>query len=442
MLLSSINKRIESFIFLIYKFSFLFISVPLFFDFGKMEFMIIEFNDYSPLDRPAIPFPVGGLSFLMAVISGYFLLIMRSDKVVAIFKPGTMIIFLFFYVIGLGIHSLYVSGLSLPRFIQLIFPAMLLAILTFPVRREDRLVILKFYVIGLLIVISSHFLSLVLTADNIMSVDDRSEFSLVFGLILYQALVSYPGVLSLAFFLSLAVLYRQLSVLPLVKGRSFTVMISLMVFILGFLGLSSGRKSFLAEFLTGFLIILMMAFFYGLVYRKTSLRSLMSLFLFVVFSFFGAFIYLTNGMSGRFVGSIESGNVDSGRLSILKDAFDFFYNNLDIFMLGAGGSGSPGMHNFFLDQIYRIGIFATFFCYFVFAYLIRRFYKKNNIYSSMNFSKSMYILIFGSCVLWQSMVNSSISQPYYLINVLVSVSFVLFVVFSKDQLHVSRMHTH
>jgi len=428
------GKPISKTFFSVYKILFFFIPIPVFFDFGSFEFFLIAASDYSPFKRPAIPFPVGGFALFLALVIGYFLSLSKSKKIISVFRPLEILVFLFFFVTGMGLYAIYFSGLSVPRFIQLILPVLLVSSLSFPASYQSRVSILKFYISGLFFVIFLHSLSLIITSSDPLSIDDRLEYSSVFGLHIYQALVSYPGVISLALFLFLGVLHRQFSKIPLIKSKIFTFMCLAAVFSAIYLGLASGRKAFVAEFLAGLVIVFGFCFFYALAFQKIFYYSMLSFLLFLTLSLSILFFYMNTNLSQRVRWSLETSNLDSGRISKLSEAFEFFSENLDVLFFGAGGGGAPGMHNFILDQIYRVGIVGAFISYFSFAYLIRRFYKNNNKYLSFGLSRVMFLILVLSCLFWQSMVNASMSQPYYLVNVVVVFSMIIFSVFSVNKL--------
>lgn len=426
------NRILYKLFFGVYSVCFVFIPMPLFYDFGKMDFFIVEFNDGLSYDSPVIPFPVGGISLLLALFIGYFLSILNPKKMIPVFKPSGLLILFLFYVGGFGLYALVFSGLSSPRFVQLILPTVIFSFITFPSSYSDKIRILKCYVCGVALFSISHSLSIFFNSDDFSSVHPTREFPGYFGLLIYQSLVSYPGVVSLTLFMMVAVLFRQLSRNKLVRSNVFTLMAFMLLISQLYIGLSSGRRAFLVESIAALILI---AFSGGIfVFVKTAI-SKRKLFLYVLF-FLAAFsvtlLYLSSGLSSRFLLSLDSGTLDSGRIEILLRAADFFYQNSNILFFGAGGSGAPGMHNFFLDQIYRVGIVGALFSYLVFFFVVRKFYSKNNNFAKFRYARMSFLLIVISCIFVQSMVNASISQPYYLVNVVAVISLTLFVIFHKQ----------
>ena len=152
--------------------------------------------------------------------------------------------------------------------------------------------------------------------------------------------------------------------------------------------------------------------------------------LFVSFFIF----YINTPVSQRVLESIQENTFDSGRVDILGSAFEFFTNNLLVLFFGGGERDIPGFHNFILDQIYRIGLIGFLSVYVTMGLLIRRFIKINDLGTVYRYQRSMFIFILLSSLFLQSMINASVSQPYYFVNFLVVSMLVYFVLFTQNNI--------
>jgi hypothetical protein len=420
-------------LFTVYKMLFLLLPLPLFFDLASMSLFYVKTVEYNYLfDSPLVPLPIGAISLFCSILVGYTCSIITPSKMISVLPPKKLLIFFLFIVLPVFIYVRFVSGLGLARIAQVMLPMLFLSMLSFPRYIQDRLGVLTFVVLGAALFFGAHLISIVQFSNDLWSPDERLEFSSFYGVLIYQSLVSYPGVLSLYLFLCLAMVYSTKK-----AGFRFSLHVKSVVWVLPFLLLyllaASGRRAFLVEFVSGASILFFSGVFFVLGTGKLSRRSgvLLALFCFIVTSFF--LLYMFSPLSERVVASIRDNTFDSGRLGILTKAYEFFTNNLDVLLLGAGGTDSPGFHNYVLNQIYRIGLIGFLALYSINGYLVFRFVKTIDTGAKVGYARAVFSLVLLSCLFWQSMINASISQPYYFVNFLVVFMLSFFVVFGQGK---------
>lgn len=323
----------------LYKMMYFFIPIPLFFDFGALSFVYIDINEYDYItNNPLIPMPIGAISFFLAVIIGFICSISYSNLFKSVLSPSKILIFYSLVVFPLSVYAIFISNLSFPRLIQLILPMTFISLLSFPVSLKDRLSLLKITIFSGFIFYSFHFISIILTSNDMFSVDPNTEFSGIFGILIYQSLISYPAVMSLYLFLSMGIIYAaRKDILPTLKKYKFVLYFFVVVLL--YLLAASGRRAFLIEFISSFIIIVFFSFIYGFNKRYVSKLTLFY-FIFFVFIFLSFFIfYINTPLSQRVLESISENTFDSGRVDILGKAFSFFSNNWSVLLVGGGGKG-------------------------------------------------------------------------------------------------------
>ena len=326
-------------------------------------------------------------------------------------------------VLPLALYATFISGLSLPRLAQLLLPMIFISLLSFPTYLQDRIGILRITLFSAFIYYTAHFISVIYTSTDFLKVNPNHEFSNIFGVLIYQSLVSYPAVMSLYFFLSLGLVYAMSkSLLP--ELRKYKPYIYLLIFILLYLLAASGRRAFLVEFISGFSIIMILSVIFGAKIRFVKKRTLLSIFLF--FCLFASFfvLYISTPLSERVLTSIEENTFDSGRVDILGHALSFYSSNLDVLFLGGGAKDVPGFHNFVLDQIYRVGIIGLVSVYLTMVLLVRKFIKTIDIGTDYKNHRYVFVLVLLISLFLQSMINASVSQPYYFVNFLTVIMFI------------------
>ena len=411
---------------------FFFIPLPLFYDFGRLSFLYIRLEDYNSItDSPLIPMPIGAISFFFAIIIGYICSLAYPQRFKSVLTPAKLLIFYLSIVLPLALYATFVSGLSLPRLVQLLLPMVFISLLSFPTYLQDRTSVLKLTLLSAFVYYTTHFISVIYTSTDFLRVSSNYEFSNIFGILIYQSLVSYPAVMSLYFFLSLGVIYAMSKGL-LPELRKYKLYIYILIFILLYLLAASGRRAFLVEFISGFSIILILSILFGIKTRfvKKTTVFYLSLFFFLFALFF--ILYTNTPLSERVLTSIEENTFDSGRVDILGNALDFYSSNLDVLFLGGGVKDAPGFHNFVLDQIYRVGIIGLVSVYLTMVLLVRKFIKTIDIGTNYKNHRYVFVLVLLASLFLQSMINASVSQPYYFVNFLTVIMFVYFILFSLN----------
>lgn len=401
-----------------YKLFFVFIAIPLFFDLGSMSWVAVDVESYGMLDsRPVIPVPIGAFALFLAIVLGYILSILSPDRMQSNMPPRRLVVFYVVAVIPVFIYIRFVADLSGARIAQVMLPMLFISMLSFPRRPDDRLDVFKYLMIGASVFFWLHLGSIFESSERITRADYLDDFSFFYGYLIYQSLVSYPGVLSLYLILTFATIYSVklggISLSPVAKLSMWGL-----PFVLLYLLAVSGRRAFLVEFFSAALVIICSALMYVLINGKLRKRAAFNVLMFsgVVIAFF--FFYIISPLSERVLQSVASNTFDSGRLGILALAYDYFINNPMILVFGGGPLDTPGFHNYILDQIYRIGLFGFFIIYGINGYLVLRFLRVIDFGTEVRFARSVFMLVLLSCLFWQSMINASISQPYYFINFL------------------------
>jgi O-antigen ligase len=278
-----------------------------------------------------------------------------------------------------------------------------------------------------------HVLSILITSEKIFDVQSQSEFSFIFDILIYQSLVVYPAVISVMLVLIFSFTYSSIHDRSMASKFSRAILaFSPLVFV--YLLSASGRRAAILELLC-FSILIFVYIGYNLIFKIRVSKRLLTFSLYFLFFFLSFLsVYVSTDLSQRFFKSIDKGTFDSGRLDILASAFSFFYNNFSSLLWGAGSDQSPSFHNFFLDQLYRVGLFGFFMIYLATIMIFFRFISKNASIKSYRGGRAVFLLGIFSCALWQSVVNSSVSQPYYMINILMCFMFVGFTVFRKSDI--------
>lgn len=414
-----------------YKLMFFLIPIPLFFDFGSMQLITVYINDFNPLfHRPAIPMPIGGIAFALAIIIGYVGSIFYKKQFQSVFTPAKLLLFYSLVVIPISIYSVFVSELSFSRLAQLLLPMIFISLLSFPVLLKDRLELLRNTFLSGFVFFNLHFLSIVISSNDFLDVNPNIEFSNLFGFLIYQSLVSYPAVITLYLFLTIALIYvTRKEILPGLKKYKYFAYY--FIFVLLYLLAASGRRAFLVEYIGSLVIISVFSIIYISTNRFVKKKTVWFLFLFLLLFFSFFVFYINTPLSQRVLTSIDQNTFDSGRVNILGNAFDFFTNNLSVLFFGGGERERPGFHNFILDQIYRIGLVGMLSVYLTMVLLVRRFVKVNDTGTDFKYHRRMFLFILLGSLFLQSMINASVSQPYYFVNFLIVTVFVYFVLFAR-----------
>lgn len=415
----------------IYKFLFFFIAIPFFIDFSSLNFLILEVDQglFFLENSPSIPFPIGGVAVFLIVIVGFICSVLYPQYFRCAFSVKQLFLFYIFVIFPLFLYAFFIADLSFPRILQLLLPVNFLSMLSLPVVEKDRRSVIQWYFFGAIIFFFLHFISIWINAKSILDVNEWAEFSSFFGILIYQSLVTYPGVLSLNLFLLFSFLYKLVLEGKGYIGLKFFIYFSV-IFLLLYLLAASGRRAFLVEFISFFLIVSFLSVLYVLYNNTLRKNAIFPVFLIFLLVFLFFYIYFNTPLSSRVLLSMEKNELDSGRVEILNKALFFYLDNLNIFLFGGGDGEYPGFHNYILDQIYRVGLIGLFFVYASMAFVIKRFVYFNDVYVVYAYPRFVFIMVIFSSLFWQSMINASISQPYYFINFLIVSIFSYFFVFT------------
>ena len=124
-----------------------------------------------------------------------------------------------------------------------------------------------------------------------------------------------------------------------------------------------------------------------------------------------SFLFFKLPLFSRAKASAESGTFDSGRLHIYSKAMDLLSSDSYFLLFGYGGKS--GFHNYFLDLIYSMGILPFIITIMVFLFLLP---TKLAPLKSLSKISTFLIAAILSCFMLQSMLNASVTQPFYLCN--------------------------
>lgn len=408
------------------------IPIPLFIDVANLSFFYIEIQDYNYLtDSPKIPLPIGAIAFLLATLIGYLGSVFFPKYFRSVLPFPKLILFYCFVVLPISLYGIFVSNLSVPRLLQILLPMAFISLLSFPTLVKDRIDLVKRIFLGGFIFFNLHFFSIITTSENFLKVNDRQEFSSFFGILIYQGLVTYPAVISLHLFLTIAIIYVGRKEVH-AELKRYKYVAYYFIFILLYLLAASGRRAFLIEYLAAFVIVVTFAISYSIKLRFVKKKSIWYFALFIILFILFFTFYINTPLSDRVIVSIENNTFDSGRVGILNYALDFYSNNLPILLIGGGPKDAPGFHNFILDQIYRIGIIGLLSVYLTMALLIKRFVKTTDLGTAYTQQRRMFLFILLCSLFLQSMINASVSQPYYFVNFLAVTILMFFVLFTQD----------
>ncbi|MDM1486831.1 hypothetical protein [Acinetobacter towneri] len=390
----------EKFSFYLCCFLSMLIPIPLFLD-GLVGGVILQKESFPVVN--SFPIPIGLLAFLIVFIIFFINSFLFKQEYSLLVKNRTNRLVLYFLSIFIFLWSFFLSGNNFFRVFQLILPFILILIVGFPVGKGKIKKITYFYLISFFCFNSTHLVSIFLN-NNLFEVSER-EYGLYWGYGIYQAFVSYPGVLALFFCLVSFLFFFEKRVI-----LKFFLFIFILVIIVA-IGLAARRISFL-EMIFTFLFLFLFLFIdfvknKGVVNKNLFLSCVSFIFLiFFILSFYFNMPIFRRASSG-----MDDGGVDSGRLIIYERAFNFLFS--DVYFLMFGYNGYSGFHNYFLELIFAIGLFP-----FLITILTFVFMFKVRINLSFSDIGSYILLSLFGCFFLQSMFNASITQPLYLCNFL------------------------
>lgn len=310
----------------------------------------------------------------------------------------------------------FISQVSYVRLFQLSMPVVLFCLLKVP----SLLVVryrLRFALCGLLVFQIFHLLYLFLEYPNLFdlyfNINPKWWFVFFWDSLLYSGLVSFPAVILLSLcFIPL----RQycVNISKPSSGLLFPVFfVSLQLIYL----LIASRKASIA----------ILAVFICLYFAKNILPRLFLAFkvqrIFLLSILGGVFVSLTAFLVSapiftRLGAEASSADISSGRLDIYISFFKVFssINPFGFFFGGSYGSLPPGFHNVFFDVFARVGLigmfilFITLFAQFTFVLV--------PLLGSTIPDISISSLLLLSSLIVESLFNSQLTQPFYMVTVL------------------------
>lgn len=387
-----------------------FLSWPIFFDFSNFEFINQEGYWFEGV---GIPMPIGAL-ILMVFLSVFNLL----NKKIVFIKNSSKLIISFFVLIPLSSYFYMVSGLSVSRIIQLVMPLLFFLVVAYPEKMKLRRALFFSWMLGFFLFSTFHMIYVVLNSNEFHMIDEFS-YTLIFEHRLYQALVSYPGGMTIFYFLCISI---AISGIRFPFKYTFCTLGGIVAIIQ--IGMAARRVS-LFELTFGILIFSLLLIFN---WKKIDLLSKK-----FVFIFFGILIpvhiliILNSPLFLRSTESVNEGEFDSGRLDIYREAFRYFSTNIDALLFGVGGEGHVGFHNYVLDTVHRVGVIGFLVLFITILLLSIKFLNFTTLKNKS--MKIMALFPVFMCCLMQVTVNSAITQPYYLIFMLMSFFAINFVIF-------------
>lgn len=391
-------------LFRVYQLLFSLIPLPIFFDLSTLTLVNEDLVAWGA--RVDIPFPIGGLAFLCIILLGFYLSFSLGKFTRRLIPNSNLILYYFFILPAFFFYAYFFSGLALIRIVQIIFPLIIMGMLSLPASIDDGKFIFQVLFISVSMFVLLHFLSLLLTVEDLNIIDQRKEFPFVFDFFIYQSAIYYPAVLVLYVYLLL--------VYSLFIRRSYAM--GIMILILCFVAFSAGRKATLLEFVMLYSSILLFYFYF--VFKSYKSVSKFLLYGFCIFIFLISIVFMIFFSSTGYVRLINSSdNLDSGRVDIYLRTLDLFLNNPKEFLFGFGGYSPPGTHNFLLDQVFRVGIFGILILFFIYTYFIAKAFSLKKLGLNSNQKLLFFILFVPPMV--QSLFNASFSQPFYFLNFLV-----------------------
>lgn len=388
--------------------SFMLVPLPIFFDFKTFSFAFIQ----EPFFSLSIPVPIGLISFSFAMLMFFLnhLISPQYYKLVISRKKVRGVVLLIFVILFAWL--LFIAQSDIFRIIQMTLPLVFLLLLVCPesFEKQKRLAVATLTSVAVFIVL--HSISLLLNDEKITTLNEY-DTSLFFSYGIYQAFVSYSGVLGLYSFMFLVAALQERKIIK--KTFIFAA-----YFISLFLMCMLARRANLIEFI----FYISIGFVFGILYIfKEKLTVTKNYLLNVVLLLFTALllpIFSNLPLVTRALSSAQTDTFDSGRIDIYKRALQEMLQNPYETLVGYGGKS--GFHNYLLDLIYTVGLMPMLITMFV---LFVAFFKLRlkKIYEFVSMKNYVAIILFF-LILLQIMINSSLTQPYYLINLILIFFFI------------------
>lgn len=403
------------------------VAIPLFIDLRGGEFML---EKSFVVEEGKVPFPLGGAALSIAFLVSYVFSILYKNEFEAVLTPKEMVLFYCLLVPLFLIHTVFISDLSLTRVAQLLLPVIALSVLTVPRRKDTQKLFSTAIFLGGGLFFFLHLTSLMVSSERIFELN-HIEFSFVYEYLIYQSLVTYPGVLSLYFFCALG------GILSSRCGFSAKLLLVVYALVILALLLVASRRASMLEVGGGLIIMFFGPALIAFLRGRVKISSVFVMIFAICMLPLLYYAVVTSPLYQRAAASYGAGSFDSGRLDIYDAAFDHFIANPGILFFGAGGDGAVGFHNFFLDTVFRIGIAGIFLYFYMIYFLTKKFLRLCKGRSLQHYTKNIVLTVLVYLLLIQTFVNTSITQPYYAMNFLSALLLVQFYLFQDEKPHVT-----
>ena len=387
----------------------LIIPIPLFFDLYSGSFFI---NHILPNSENAItkdyfagsyqsffaPVPIG--AFAVGLVT-FLLVISIKKKLYTISIEVLILTFLLIFFILLSLMNI-----GAIKTVMLLFP---FGLMCFVILLTKNITIYEKtcsgYVISFLFFISLHSVSIFYFIIN----DIKSPFFLfntIFGIQLYQALVSYSAVLSYAAITLTIFTGFKINYLQRITIYIFTLII---LFLLSF----GQRKAVILDI--GILVFLLFFFEFIRFIHTLKIRKLyvVALFLFTISLIF---LLKLTGLTERGI----SWDIIKGQR---EEHYIIFFNRIadaDFLQLLFGhGGGWGGLSNIYMEMIYRLGIsgfLLYIICFLMGLKIIIKHIKNLFNFNNHNFYLTLWLWFTILTVLLSNVINMNLQLPYYTIN--------------------------
>jgi hypothetical protein len=388
------------------------VPIPLFFDLSGLVFVLQE----ASFPEAIAPVPVG----LFAVSFVFFLYFFGSfvypDSYTRFVGLSVSLVGFFVFVV-LMCWSLFLSGASFLRALQVYIPLLLLSFISYPTGFFERKLVFWVTLGSISLFVFLHLFSIFFFAENWL-VTTSYEFAMFYGFGIYQSLVTYTAVISLYIVVALGAILSVRVGLVCRFGLMLIVLQMLLVLALG------ARRASIVELIMIASIAAVFAVAYLLVKVRFSIGGVV-LFAMALFLFSIVDLISSLPVFRRLAESYSSSTLDSGRFEIYGRAIRELSSDY-ILLLGGRGAAS-GYHNFALDLVYSIGLVPLLiFLVAVIAIFAKGLKRMRHEVRKSSWSSLFLFLSVIACFFVQSMVNASVTQPYYLANLLVVVLLLYF----------------
>lgn len=381
------------------------IPVPLYFNFEKgIEIINIAPSDsFNSIGDGRVPVPLGMVSCLalivLYIIKFKFFRSLISTEVIG----GILIKFATKFIIFSFVLNL-IGGGSLIKFFQLFLIFIVFYLGVKVVNNEFRDVLRKI----LLISVSACVLFHLITYFYISDLDFPYRYAAIGSGSIYSSLVSWPTVLSL--YLGLIVFWRY----NIKSIFNPYVLVHIVIFSLLLLDISLSQRRESSLLLLVFFVFFLIYFLMKLpiIFLKMKIKKILIV-MFFLSSIFIIYVYLEI-FGQRLFGLNAEGLNDYERIDMWNDVF----SRIDLnFLLFGSMSAINNMHNYIISIFFSFGIIGILAFLFgglsSFKYYFPIFFQTSKRYFLFNNISALYFLLI---FVLSNTVNSSATQPYFLLN--------------------------